>query len=67
MLLGRNDKNYPSIIIKYQPYLFHCQKSPGILDKVAMILFYLGSEKPWCVSDSMDVQADLSLSCWYMA
>ena len=24
MFLWRTDKNYPSIIIKYPPYLFHC-------------------------------------------
>ena len=24
MFLWRTDKNYPSVIIKYPPYLFHC-------------------------------------------
>ena len=28
MFLWRTDKNYPSIIIKYPPYLFHCLKPP---------------------------------------
>ena len=26
MFLWRNKQNYPSIIIKYPPYLFHCDK-----------------------------------------
>ena len=32
MFLWRIEENYPIIIIKYPPYLFHCQASLGEID-----------------------------------
>ena len=36
MFLWRTDENYPSVIIKYTPYLFHCQHQIKLHEKTCL-------------------------------